>query len=585
MPVPTVSFNKKIIGILAATIIVFMVIVLRLIFLQVHCGEYFASRSQRNFVRYSTIDSPRGSIRDVHGNLLATNRPITTVYWQGTGQSTLSQEQRKVLETIEDITGVIITAGSVFDTITLSERKSKRTLLVPDIDFILLSKLIETFPNHENIVIDTHFKRFYPYNACCSHIVGYLGNITALGHGQSGLEKLFNTDLCGKQGSVKSIINSVGRCMSQVELEKALIGNDIQTTIDIEIQKLCEKIFPDHYTGSFILLNPADGAIVSLVSRPNFDPNIFLDPISHETWQGLQEKNPFLNRAFDASYPGGSIFKLVTISAALECGLITEQDIWDCKGYTFFGNRKYWCARRSGHGEISIKKAVAESCNTLFFEIAKKIDIDVLAEYAHKFGLGKKTNIIFPEKRGLIPNREWKFDYKGERWWPGETLSVAIGQSFLLVTPIQIACMIASVFTGYLTAPRLLLNEPIIKNPLDIKPETITFLQKSMKSVVKSGTGRTVHKVKDIIIYAKTTTAQTSDWSKRKLDEKYLEHGGFAGYFQYKEYDPLVMVIFVERVGTAQVATKIAKNFLIEYKKYMDLAPIFTPFQSGSLRN
>ncbi|HEX4069509.1 MAG TPA: penicillin-binding transpeptidase domain-containing protein, partial [Candidatus Babeliales bacterium] len=319
------------------------------------------------------------------------------------------------------------------------------------------------------------------------------------------------------------------------------------------------------------VLNPADGAIVALVSRPHFDPNMFLDPISHEQWQGLQEKNPFLNRAFDASYPAGSTFKLVTISAALERNIISEDELWNCKGYTLFGGRKYWCARRCGHGEISVKKAVAESCNTLFFEIGKKIDIDVLAEYAHKFGLGKKTNIVFPEKVGLIPNREWKFDYKGERWWPGETLSVSIGQSFLLATPIQIACMIASIFTGYLVAPRLLINEPVVTNPLDIKPETIAFLQKSMKSVVKSGTGKSVRKIKDMTIYAKTSTAQTSDFSKRKLDEKYLEHGWFVGHFQYKEYDPLVMVVLVERVGAAQVATTIAKNFLIEYKKYMDM--------------
>lgn len=571
MSVSTVAINKKIICILVVATLSFVIIFLRLIFLQIYCGEYFASRSQKNFIRYTTVDSPRGSIRDVRGNLLATNRPVTTVFWQGTGKATLSHDQVTLLKKIEDIAGVVLTSGQKFDVIVTSEKKSKKTELIFDIDFTKLSKLMETFPNHENIVIDTHFKRFYPYNSCGSHVVGYLGNITALANGQLGLEKLFNTDLCGKQGSMRNVVNSVGQCISQVELEKALIGNDVQTTINIDVQALCEKIFPEHQTGSLILLNPADGAIVALVSRPNFNPNIFLDPISYDTWQGLQEKNPFLNRAFDASYPAGSIFKLVTISAALERGIIPEDSLWNCKGYTLFGNRKYWCARRSGHGEISIKKAVAESCNTLFFEIGKKIDIDILAEYAYKFGLGKKTNIVFPEKMGLIPNREWKFDYKGERWWPGETLSVAIGQSFLLATPIQIACMIASIFTGYLVAPRLLVNEPVVTSPLDIKPETITFLKKSMKSVVKSGTGRSVRKVKDIIIYAKTSTAQTSDFSKRKLDDKYLEHGWFVGHFQYKEYNPLVVVILVERVGAAQVATTIAKNFLIEYKKYMDL--------------
>ncbi len=562
--------NQKLTYITLGMIGIWIIIVVRLIYLQVYCGDYFASRSQKNFIRYTSTHSARGNIKDIHGNLLATNRPVTTIYWQGSGKSNLSEAQLELLAMIERNSGITLTSGDIFAAVLSHEKKGKKTVLIRDIDFATLSKLVETFPNHENIIIDTHFKRFYPYNACCSHLVGYLGNIGALAHGQFGLEKLCDENLSGKNGSIRNVVNSVGQCISHVELEKALIGNDIHTTINIDLQLLCEKVFPEKRSGSFILLNPADGAIVSLVSRPHFDPNIFLNPISYEAWQELQENNPFLNRAFDASYPAGSIFKLVTISAALETGIIPEDSLWNCKGYTLFGKRKYWCARRSGHGEISIKKAVAESCNTLFFEIAKKIDIDVLADYAYKFGLGKKTNIIFPEKIGLIPSRDWKFDVKGERWWPGETLSVAIGQSFLLVTPIQVACMIASIFTGYLVSPRLLINEPVVTTPLDIKPETISFLQKSMKSVVKRGTGRSVRHVKDMTIYAKTSTAQTSDFSKRKLDEKYLEHGLFVGHFQYKDYDPLVIVVLVERVGAAQVATTIAKNFLLEYKKYMD---------------
>lgn len=568
--ISNISINKKIISLLVSVLVVFTLIVLRLVYLQIYCGEYFASRSQKNFIRYTSVLSARGNISDVHGNLLATNRPMTTIYWQGTGKNTFSQEQLALLYAIENITGNILTSGDIFTTITSCEKKGKKTILIKDMDFAMLSKIAESFPNHENIFIETGFKRFYPYGACCSHLVGYLGNIDALSNGRFGLEKLFDTDLSGKNGSIRNVVNSVGQCISQIELEKALMGRDIQTTIDIDLQLLCENIFPESRSGTLILFNPADGAIISLVSRPDFDPNIFLDPISHETWQGLQGNNPFLNRAFDATYPSGSIFKLVTASAALETGLIMQDSVWNCKGYTLFGKRKYWCARRSGHGEISMKKAVAESCNTLFFEIGKKIDIDVLADYAYKFGLGKKTNIIFPEKMGLIPSREWKFNCKGERWWPGETLSVTIGQSFLLTTPIQIARMIASIFTGYLVVPRLLINEPVITQPLDIQPDTIEFLKRSMKSVVKRGTGRSVRKVKDMKIYAKTSTAQTSDFSKRKLDEKYLEHGWFVGHFQYKEYDPLVIVILAERVGAAQIATTIAKNFLVEYKKYVD---------------
>lgn len=569
------TINKKIALLVVATSIAFITIFARLAYLQIHCGDYFASRSQKNFTRHISILSARGNIRDVNGNFLATNRPVTTLYWQGTGRNNFSQEQMQVLESLEKIIGINLTIGSLYDELLLHEKRGKNSVISADIDMKVLSKIVEFFPNHPNIFIDTHFKRFYPYNACCSHLIGYLGTINTLTRGKYGLEKLCDTDLSGKDGSTLNIVNSVGNCISQVELERALAGNDIYTTIDINLQLMCEKVFPDNRVGTFILFNPANGAIVSLVSRPHFDPNIFLNSISHDTWQGLQDNNPFLNRAFDASYPSGSIFKLVTISAALEQGFIERDAMWNCKGYTLFGKRKYWCARRSGHGEISIKRAVAESCNTLFYEIGTKIDIDILADYAYKFGLGKKTSSLFSEKMGLIPSKQWKLDYKGERWWPGETLSVAIGQSFVLVTPIQIARMIASIFTGYLVAPRLLVNEPVIMSTLDIQPETIDFLKKSMKSVVKSGTGRSVSHVKDMKIYAKTSTAQTSDLSKRKLDEKYLEHGLFVGHFQYKDYDPLVIVILVERVGAAHVATTIAKKFLMEYKKYMDL--ISTP--------
>ncbi len=206
----------------------------------------------------------------------------------------------------------------------------------------------------------------------------------------------------------------------------------------------------------------------------------------------------------------------------------------------------------------------------MFYEIGKDIDIDLLAQYAFKFGLGKKTGIIFPEQTGIVPSKEWKQEHKGEQWWPGETLSVSIGQSFLLVTPIQVARMIASIFTGYLITPRILSDEPIIKEPLDIAPETISFLQESMKSVVTRGTGKRINKVKDIEIYAKTSTAQISTFRKRTLNTAFLEHGWFVAHFQYKNYSPLVIIILVEHVGTSQVATNIAKNFLVEYKKLIE---------------
>ena len=215
------TINKKIIAILISTLGAFGIIFLRLIYLQIHCGEYFSSRSQKNFIRYSSTVSPRGNILDVHGNLLATNRPLTTIYWQGTGKNQLTQQQISLLHSIENITGAQLVNGSLYDAVVVSEKRGKKIELIADIDLVELSKLLEAFPNHENIVVGTSFKRLYPYNTCCSHLVGYLGNMTTLSNGKFGLEKLFDADLCGKNGSIRHVVNSIGQCISQIEVGKS----------------------------------------------------------------------------------------------------------------------------------------------------------------------------------------------------------------------------------------------------------------------------------------------------------------------------------------------------------------------------
>jgi len=317
-------------------------------------------------------------------------------------------------------------------------------------------------------------------------------------------------------------------------------------------------------------MNPEDGAILGLTSRPSFDPNIFLDPILKKDWADLQKNNPFLNRAFNASYPPGSIFKLVTMSAALENKIITHDQTWECKGYVKFGKRKYLCHKRDGHGTISASQALVQSCNTFFYNIAQNIDIDTLADYARRFGLGEKTNIILSEQKGIVPTKKWKMETKGEQWWPGETLSIAIGQSFLSTTPIQIARMISSIFTGNLITPRILDQEPIIKQPLQISSDTLNFLRRSMKKVVTEGTGKNISKMEDFEIYAKTSTAQTSALYKRRLGHMYKEHRWFVTYFKYKNNIPLTLVVLIEHSESASTAKNTTLKFLIEYKRAVD---------------
>lgn len=554
-----------------ATTLAFMIIGGRLFYLQINLTHHLTTRSKNNFLHFENVESPRGNILDRNGSLLATNRPVIHLYWQPTGNNHLSIEQIRMLNTLEYILGISITNNDLLmKKIKHAERYYKQIEIAQDIVFEHLSKIAEQLPNNPNILITSHFERYYPHKSLASHILGYLGQVGINRFGRMGLEKLFEEQLKGKEGSLLKIINSVGRNVAQKSLKQALAGDDIQTTLNISLQRICEQIFPETLSGTCILMDPFDGSVLSMVSRPNFDPSIFLKKIPHDKWQELISSKPLLNRAFNATYPPGSIFKLITVCAALENDIIQPNEHITCHGFDIFGYRKYWCNKHQGHGDLSIAQAVAQSCNILFFEIGKRIDIDTLAQYAYKFGLGAKTNIIFPEEQGLVPTREWKEEVKGEPWWPGETLSVAIGQSFLLVTPIQIARMIASIFTGYLVTPRMLISEPIQKTILDIQPSTRKFLKKSMKSVVTQGTGKRVNTIKDIEIYAKTSTAQTCAIQKRSLGTQYREHGCFVAYFRYKDLQPLIIVILAEHAGSAQVATSIAKNFLIEYKKLMD---------------
>jgi penicillin-binding protein 2 len=552
---------------MAVVFICFLVIIGRLAYLQIINAHHLAIRAHQNFLRLETITSQRGDIVDCKGNLLATNKPVYHLYWHGSGNRNLTESQLADLEKLLNLMHIPMD-DNVLKAITRAERMAKAYSLRTHLTHEQLCTVIELFAIHTNITIRTTFQRHYPYQNYASHIIGYLGNNQIEKQGRMGLEKLCDPVLRGMNGTLLNAINSWGQQIDSTLLEQPLTGQLVVTTLDMRIQEIAESVFPEDFVGALVIMDPLTGGLRAIVSRPTFDPTLFLSKISTTTWESLQENNTFLNRVF-MFYPPGSLFKLVTTSAALEEDIINQQNSWYCRGYTTFGNRKYYCARKRGHGHLSLKQAVAESCNTLFFEIGKHLDIDVLADYAHRFGLGKKTGIVFQEQLGLVPTRQWKRAIKGQPWWPGETLSAVIGQTFLLASPLQIACFIGSIFTKKLVRPRILEDEHISSTPLNIKQETLDFLKKSMKSVVRRGTGKRITTIKDLEIFAKTSTAQISSLEKAKDNKNYLEHGWVATYFTYKGTRPLVMVLLVEKAGSSRVPTMIAKQFFLQYRQLM----------------
>lgn len=559
------SHQKKLFSLYGLLIIGFSIIFLRLVQLQIIEHKRFVHIGEKNFIRMKMIPAQRGSILDCNGIPLATNKPTTRLLWQGTGNQSLNSQQKSTLENIKLILHKDIPEKSIKH----AERFSKTVAICDKISSAERALIAEQCSDTQNITFENSFERYYPFNTLACHVLGYLGDAQLLMQGKMGLEKLFEDALKGEPGLNLQHINSFGTLLKTTPVKNQSTGQDLKTTIDMNLQKIAEEAMESQESGAFILLNPKTGHIPALVSLPNFEPSIFSQKISAEQWDQLQKSRPFVNKAFNAAYPPASIFKLVTIAAALEEGIVTPESTFNCKGYSQFKKRKYYCNRHYGHGIVTLQECLTFSCNIPCYEIAQKMPIDTLASYAFELGLGNKTDSVFTEKYGLVPTNEWKIAHKGEKWWTGETLSATLGQSFLLVTPIQVACMIGALFEGYRIKPQILHHKEPQQQPLaKISNETREFIQESMKSVITSGTGKRIKKFDDLTIYAKTGTAQTIEKSKRKKTEKeHSSHAWFVSYFYTPHTEPLVMVILHEHTGGSRTAVKVAQEFFKSYKK------------------
>lgn len=554
------------IGLFLGIIIIF----LRLYHLQVHEQQNLHILGKKNCIKTEVVPPLRGNFFDTKQVLLAANRPVFDLYWHGPGK----QWNPEICQPILDKILVIIGPERIHTEIgglRFAHKHGLRSLLKSDLSFDELCKVSEQCSNCDFLLVKNRFDRIYPYKTLASHLLGYLSRSEKIGC--SGLEQAFEGELKGQPGSVNAMTDSVGRQLTTETMQQSQPGTDLKLTLDFELQSIAESMFEPGQSGALILMDAATGGLKVFLSYPNFDPNIFLGQISAATWDAtMGTNNPLLNRITRAQYPPASIFKIATFSAAIDEGLITPETQFFCRGYVEFCGRKYFCKRRTGHGSLPAVDGLATSCNAHCFEIAKMIKIDTLADYATRFGLGLKTNFLLPEKTGLIPTAAWKKRVKKEPWWAGETLSASIGQSYLLVTPIQVARMIAGIATGKLVKPRALESEPIETCPVNVSPRALNFLRSGMKKVVHIGTGRRLGFLKDFDCYFKTGTAQNVSLSVEKTERKFFEHGWVAGYFKYKDEAPMVLVVLLEHVETSTVAVELGARFLRSYRQIREMS-------------
>ena len=379
--------------------------------------------------------------------------------------------------------------------------------------------------------------RIYPYNEDFTHVLGYVSQanekdiaenneikerfVPGLRVGKTGLEKAFEKELLGVNDIQRFEVNAYGKKINQIELQKGTKGKDIKLTIDKEVQNFCTELLKDK-AGSISVMDIYTGEIIAMQSSPSFDPNLFLFGINQDDWQLIRNNplKPLVNKTISGKYSPGSTIKPIVALSALENGIVDTKFTVKCNGKTEMYGQTYHCWKKKGHGFVDLNNAMKQSCDTYFYEIARRLGVDRLSETAYKFGLGERVfdNLFFNEKKGLVPNTEWKRNALGKGWLLGETIITGIGQGYIQTTPIQLCLMTAQIANGgYKIYPKITTDQN--NNEFD-KFEPLFKNQRNIKIVQRS-------------IYSSTNEVMGTSYSSRINDPKY-RFAGKTGTAQVK---------------------------------------------------
>ncbi|MBI5057895.1 MAG: penicillin-binding protein 2 [Nitrospirae bacterium] len=573
--------DKRITTAFYVLLCIFCVFVLRLWHLQVIKGSEYKRLDERNRLRVVDVPAPRGVIYDRNDNPLVKN--------------VMSFDVSIVKEDIPKDYQILLELGKLVGLSAEEIKKRARATANPfeaislrqNVQFEEVARIEAKKIDFPGLQVEVTSAREYLYGQTASHVLGYLGNPTPKQLstpeysdvprqeyiGQFGIEKKYDSILRGTPGKKIVEVDALGNVIKFVRIQKPTRGNDIKLTLDINVQAEAEKALEDK-SGAVVALKAGTGEVLALVSAPPFNPNLFVGGINSKDWKELlnDPRKPLMNRAISNHFPPGSTFKIITALAALENGTVTESTPFFCGGSTTFG-RVFRCWKDGGHGGVSLHRAIVESCDVYFYEIGKRINIDTIAKYASALGLGRPTGIeLDGEAAGLVPSTKWKLKARKEKWYQGETLSVAIGQGYLSVTPIQMARMMAAVVNGgKLFKPHLVKNEDLEAEPesvADINPGNVELVKSGLVGVVYEGGGTGRAARSDIVsIGGKTGTAQVIGGAVKGkyLPDEFQDHAWFVSFAP--QYDPQIAVsVFVEHGGHGgSTAAPIAKRVIETY--------------------
>jgi penicillin-binding protein 2 len=572
-------------------------------FFQVVQHAKFKEMAENNHQRTLTLRAPRGVIFDRTGRLLVENRNSFNI--------SIVREHTKDLDrtmrVLSSVTGV--EEKSIREIVDRQRREpSYRPIVViadatlPQVAAVTARRLDFELPD---VIVQEVPTREYPDEAMAAHLIGYVGEAneeqmqsdgvtTGSIVGQFGVERVYNKLLMGADGAKRVVVNSVGREIRTIEEIAPVQGRRVQLTINYAMQKAAEEAFKAYgYWGSAVVLEPKTGEVLTLTSLPAFDPNDFATGIDRATWAALNtdKLRPLQNRAIQGRYQPGSTFKIVVATAALEEGVITpERTIYCPGGGTFYG-RFFQCHLKGGHGSVDLRHAIEKSCNTYFYTVGNMLGVDKMYKWSEKLGLALKSGIDLPnEVESIVPSTEWKMKRHNERWYPGETISVAIGQGQLAVTPMSMAVMMTTVANGGTrVVPRLVKaydegkgwqqvnNPPSPYLPFVMKPETVSAVRDGLWLAVNGAGTAGRGRIAGRDVAGKTGTAQVISLQGKeragKTDRNLNDHGWFV-FMAPKDNPEVAGAVFVEHAEHGYFGATVAKHIMETYFAQRDGLPL-----------
>ena len=589
--------NRRALLMGGAMVAMFAVLGARMRYLSVEQADEFKLLAEENRINMRLIPPERGLILDRNGTLVAGNEQnySVTMTREGAGDvdAVLARLTRLIPVTAEDMERITrdLDRNSPFVPIVVADRLAWE-------DF---SKVALNAPTLPGVTPEVGLSRHYPLVEDFSHVVGYVGpvsekdlaerpdpdpvlRIPEFQIGKIGVERWMEDTLRGTAGNKRIEVNHVGRVMRELERIDGTPGQDVHLTIDADVQNFVQARLGTE-SAACVVIDVETGEIIACASAPGFDPNLFVRGITQRDYSALMENDhrPLANKTVQGAYPPGSTFKMVTALAALEAGLITPSTTHSCPGYIEFGDRRFHCWKRGGHGRVDLARSLAESCDVYYYEIAQKVGIDKIAEMGRRLGLGIRHDLPMSAiTEGIMPDKAWKQERWGQDWRIGDTINASIAQGYVLASPLQLAVMTARIATGRAIVPRLVRaigGRPVEMpqaEPLGLSSDGLAAVRQGMFEVLNAqrGTAYSSRIADETLVFAgKTGTSQVRNItaaerargvvSNDQLPWNRRDHALFVGYAPYDKPRYAVSVVVEHGGGGSAVAAPVARDAIL----------------------